>query len=190
MIKFRTIHARAGAGWCAVRAKAEKGHGGIRGGRTRRGGILLEVLLAVALFAGAAATALACVKSVFAALDRTRREQTAVDLARSKMAQLEAGLVSMTELRGQSVDGVGVASDRDQGTGSNGSNSSDASATRWIVETHTRRTEFTNLSLVELTVREDLPDSAAPFSYTLRQLVNLKPGDAEAETEASGPTRE
>lgn len=142
-----------------------------------RGGVLFEVLLAVALFAGAAAFSLGCVKSVFTALERTRREQEAVDVARSRMAELEAGLITLADLRGQAVDAIGSMTD--QGSASIGADS----AARWIVDVKTQRTEFTGLSLVELTVREDASRGGANeddlMSFTLRQLMPLRRGDAE-----------
>jgi hypothetical protein len=142
-----------------------------------RGGVLFEVLLAVALFAGAAALALGCVKSVFSALDRTRREQEAVDIARSRMAELEAGLINLADLRGQSVDTIG--SYTMQGSDAAGA----VNPARWAVDVKTQRTEFTGLSLVELTVREDVPPSMADdvdrMTFTLRQLMPLRRDDAE-----------
>src|SRR5689334_1325304 len=80
-----------------------------------KGGVLFEVLLAVALFAGAAALALGCVKSVFSALDRTRREQEAVDVARSRMAELESGMITLADLRGQTVETMGSMSEQSSG---------------------------------------------------------------------------
>ena len=148
-------------------------------GTTRRGGLLFEVLLAVALFVGAASFSLGCVKSVFSALAQTRREQEAVDLARSSMAELEAGLIGLADLRGQPVDAVGSM------RGETAANvTSSTSRPRWIVDVKTRRSEFTGLSLVELTVREDtgVSDENAA-SFTLRQLMPLKRGDTNDEYE-------
>ena len=54
-----------------------------------RGGILLEVLLSLALFVGAAAFALGATRGVIGSLDRARREALAVDLARAKLAELD-----------------------------------------------------------------------------------------------------
>src|ERR1043165_8910114 len=67
-----------------------------------RGAVLFEVMLAVALFGGAAAFTLAAVRSVFASLDRVRLQQEAVDVAASTMAQLEAGAVTLADVRGES----------------------------------------------------------------------------------------
>lgn len=142
-----------------------------------RGGVMFEVLLAVALFAGAAALTLGCVKSVFSALDRTRREQEAVDVARSRMAELEAGLITLADLRGQSVNSIGSMS------GQESPSPSVENPARWIVDVKTQRSEFTGLSLVELTVREDPAHAdvsdGQPMSFSLRQLLPLRRDDAE-----------
>ena len=138
--------------------------------RPRTGAVLFEVVLAIALFVGAGAFALASVKSVFAALDRSRREQELVDLARTKMAELEAGMINMNDLRGEASASEGSASANErinklaQGQGS-----------RWSLNVQASRTEFTGLTLVELTASEtdvSVPE-AERLSYTLRQLMPL-----------------
>lgn len=145
-----------------------------------RGGVLFELLLAIAVFAGAAAFALASVKSVFAALDRSRRDQTLIDVARSSMAQLEAGIISLTDLResGESTaitDGMSV----NQQLNARGDGTS-----RVDVQVNTSRTEFTDLSLVEITVSElSAPGSGIGSDdalwFTLRQLMPLRGEGAE-----------
>ncbi|MBC7771966.1 MAG: hypothetical protein H7210_05690, partial [Pyrinomonadaceae bacterium] len=57
----------------------------------RRGTMLLEVMLALALFIGAGAAVLSIVGQSVGSLKATRERQHAVDLARSAMAELEAG---------------------------------------------------------------------------------------------------
>ncbi len=139
-----------------------------------RGGILFEVMLALALFVGAAAFTLAAVRSVARTLERSRLEQEAVDLARSKLAELEAGVTTLAGLRGES-DNVAAedanASDVDEA----------AAPPRWRIDVSVGRSEFTDLSLVELTVIEIVPPEveaagANPMRYTLRQLVALREG--------------
>ncbi len=133
-----------------------------------RGAVLFEVMLAVVLFGGAAAFTLAAVRSVFTALESMRLQQEAVDLAKSKMAQLEAGLITLADLRGDA-----------------GATTTDASADapktghEWNFELKTQRTPYTSLTLVELTVRQsgvdaEKPNDAAPMSYTLRQLIKTR----------------
>jgi len=144
--------------------------------RARRGGILLEVVLAIALFAGAAAFALASVRSVFNTLEQARLLQEAIDLARSKMGELEAGLITLADVRGNEPQQIGSielkGEDRD-------------ASNRWQIDVATERTEFTGLSLVELTVTQSEP-AEHPTRFTLRQLMALRDADApeyEAELE-------
>ncbi|MCP3904423.1 MAG: hypothetical protein GY715_12415 [Planctomycetes bacterium] len=145
---------------------------------TRRGGILLEVLLSLALFVAAAAFALGATRSVVGTLDRSRREALAVDLARSRLAELEAGIVTLAELR-DDAEGLSRA-----GSVEAFGEEADDGGRRWEIDVTTERTEFTGLVLVELTVRE-APDEAVNdpsriVECTLRQLVALREGDDEA----------
>lgn len=143
----------------------------------RQGAILLEVLLAMALFVGSAAFCLGVTKSLFSALERADRRRLAVDLACSKLAELEAGLITVQELRGEWSGGVGSRPDDADLAGV-------PAGPRWAFDTVTTRTEYQGLSLVELTVTE-IPPEAGPgpddaVSFTLRQLVALREQDPEA----------
>jgi hypothetical protein len=143
-----------------------------RSRRCERGGVLFELLLAIAVFAGAAAFALASVKSVFAALDRSRREQMLIDVARSRMTQLECGMISLADLR---EFGPGAA--MTDGISVNERLNTRDSAPQVEIQVQTRRTEFTELSLVELTVSEPIgpqTNSDEALSFTLRQLMPLR----------------
>ena len=138
-------------------------------GEHRRGGVLFEVMLAVALFVGAATFTLASVRSVTRTLERTRLQQEAVDFARSRMAELEAGLTTLGGIRG------------DADTDDPNSTDFDAAAQhpRWHIEVSTARSEFGSLTLVELTVIENMPadleaKGESPMRYSLRQLVTLR----------------
>jgi hypothetical protein len=146
-----------------------------RTGAQRRGSILFEVMLSVALFVGAAAFTLAAVRNVANTLERSEAQQEAIDLARSKMAELEAGLITITSLRGEFEGDVGsrgaASADIDAGPA--------AARPRWRMEVNSMRSEFTGLTLVELTVLENLPPEAEshganPMRFTLRQLVSLR----------------
>jgi type II secretory pathway pseudopilin PulG len=142
--------------------------------RLRRGGILLEVVLAISLFAGAAAFALASVRSVFSTLEQARLLQEAIDLARSKMSELELGLITLADLRGNEPQRIGSFDFRGDGQGA---------GPAWQIDVTTQRTEFTGLSLVELTVAQTEPVEQ-PTRYTLRQLMSLRDaGTAEYEAE-------
>jgi len=139
----------------------------------RRGGILLEVMVSMAIFIAAAAFVLSATRNVFSGLERSMRDQQAVDLARSKMAELDAELVSIMDLRDGVIRSVGsIEAYRDE-------DGPVDSRPAWIIEVSTERSEHANLTLVELTVREDRVGEDAA-RYTLRQLIRLREEDAEA----------
>ena len=144
--------------------------------RRRRGAILLEVLLAIGLFVGAAAFCLGVTKSLFSALERADRRWLAIDLARSKLAELEAGLITVQDLRGEWSGGVGSRPDDVELAAA-------ASGPIWEIDTVTTPTEYRGLSLIELTITEVPPDGGVEnhvVTFTLRQLVALREQDPEA----------
>ncbi len=147
--------------------------------QARRGAVIFEVMLSVALFVGAAAFALGASKSVFTALDRARRQHEAVDLVRSKLTELEARMINLADLRGQEVQSVGSIE-------SFGSDRLDPQAhtTRWVLDVKTQRTQFTGLTLVELSITEvrddDRTAGAAPTTVTIRQLMPLRDAEVDA----------
>ena len=156
------------------------GRGRFKNRFARRGGVLFEVVLSIALFAGAAAFALGAVRSAFDKLDQTRRKQQAIDLARSKLAELEAGLITLADLRdGAAQQGLLPA-------GSNGLEDERQPETgpQWSFHVEVHRAPFAELSLIELTVTEAVPGAPEPAGsdgvrYTLRQLIKLRETDAE-----------
>lgn len=131
----------------------------------QRGGVLFEVVLALALFGGAAAFTLAAARSAFGVLERARTRHVALDLARTKLAELEAGLAAPTELRGE-IEFPSRPSPRLEPS---------PAAMRWHLELTTQRSEFSHLSLVQITVTELLPEgsSQVPLAVSLRQLMRL-----------------
>jgi hypothetical protein len=144
----------------------------------RRGAILLEVVLSIVLFVGAASFCLAATRSLFEALDRADRRDLALDLARSKLAELEAGLVTLGELRGEWSGAVGSRLEDDD-------LELDEDEPRWSIDATTSRSPFSGLSLVELTVTEltgvlEVDENRPATTITLRQLVVLREIDAEA----------
>ena len=153
----------------------------------RRGGILLEVLVSLALFVGAAAFALGATRSVLSSIDRARREAMAIDLARAKMAELEAGLITLSDLR-EASSGVDAVGSFDEFMGEETYDRPSATP-GWIIDVSSERSGFTGLTLVELTVSEDVPEPTEEdvrlISYTLRQLVALRDevGEEEYETD-------
>ncbi len=145
---------------------------------TRRGALLLEVLLSIALFAGASAFALGAVGSVFDALDRAKRQQEAVDIATSKMAELEAALINVRDLRSEWMGQIGTYEPNLDFDSFN-------SSLRWEIDVQTYPSEFAGLNLVELTVTEvtdamNDDGNYAPMSFTLRQLMPPREADVEA----------
>jgi hypothetical protein len=135
----------------------------------RRGAVLFEVMLSIALFVGAAAFAMAASRSMLGNLDRSLRQQQAVDLARSKMGELRAGLINLQDLRAQHMVGVGSLENFNEHAGAQ---------PLWLIEINTERSEHAGMTLVELTVFEEgPPDVAARF--TLRQLVQLREVEGE-----------
>jgi type II secretory pathway component PulJ len=64
----------------------------------RRGGILLELLLAIALFATAASFTLSAMRNALDSIRRAELRARAFDLAASRLAELDAGLVSVGDL--------------------------------------------------------------------------------------------
>jgi type II secretory pathway component PulJ len=69
-----------------------------RGSPRRAGGILLELLLAIALFAAAAAFTMSALRSATDGVRRADLRARAADLAESRLAELDTGLVSAGEL--------------------------------------------------------------------------------------------
>ncbi len=144
--------------------------------RRHRGAMLLEIMLAVGLFVGSAAFCLAVTRSLFASLQRTDRRHLAVDLARSKLAELEAGLETVQNLRGEWSGAVGSRLEDDLETIAPGS--------VWEIDVTTSLSEYRGLSLIELTVMEVSQDAGADrddaVSFTLRRLIALREQDPEA----------
>ncbi|MHC4948892.1 MAG: hypothetical protein ACYTG1_11615 [Planctomycetota bacterium] len=148
--------------------------------RPRRGGLLLEVLVSIALFAGAAAFVLAAMRSALDGIDRAERRREALDLARSTIAELEAGLVSLGDLR------EGIAPGTDDALGPDL-----ALPSRWRIDARTEPSPWRGLTLLELEVFEetgeiriDLGEDESP-TVVLRQLVRLR--DAPGSAPAAGP---
>lgn len=138
--------------------------------RSPAGGVLLEVVVALAIFIGAALAVMACVDRAADSLERTRGMQRAADLARTAMAQLEAGLVMPTTLNGPvpALDGL----DRSGLPYSGGASGEGESG--WELEISTEPSDFGSLTKVMVTaVRRRAESGTVMHSYTLTQLVRL-----------------
>lgn len=160
----------------------------------RRGAILLEVILSVALFTMGALAILAQMSQGARSVEQTRLARQAADLAATAMARIEARLVAPESLTGPaerwdreqqesledslaSMEGsmAGAAGPAmmlgDFGTGDSG----------WELSVETEPAPFDGLTLVAVTATYEDPQRAgAPgASYTLRQLVRLGTGPAD-----------
>jgi len=116
-----------------------------------RGAILLETLLAIALFAGAALFTIGTLRGALAATQRSAVRLRAADLARTSIAELEAG--------------IGRANDLDR------RDQPDPDELR--AEVRTSPSSFEGLTLVEVTVRVPRDDGTDQTILTLRQLVRI-----------------
>lgn len=131
----------------------------------RRADVLLEVLVAIAVFAAGAALLLTTARESLSALERADQRERAVDLARSVFARLEAGELNVQDLRASRADSDGEGAWRDE---------------RLALEASTERTPWAGLTLIELRVRDADAANGTPPLCTLRQLVRLGRGDTAA----------
>ncbi len=145
------------------RAPRRAGYAGLRGA------ILLEVLIALALLTGGGMLMLDVIGNAYHGLARSRQLEFAADLARSKLAELEAGLIPLDELDGTTVERIGsidLVSD---------SFSYSPHVETWLIEVETSRTAFAGVTDVAITVRlDDENDPEHAPSATARQLMRLR----------------
>lgn len=148
----------------------------------RRGALLLEAVIAVAIFVAAGSAILAVVNDSAAAMARARDMIAAADLARSAMARLEAGIANVRELNGPVPLWRDDESAREGDAGSTPAGFADAppEPSRWELRVTTDRSAFAGLTRVTVEAfKRSAPGSdRLEASYTLRQLVRLSP-DAE-----------
>lgn len=143
---------------------------------TRRAGILLEVMLSLAIFVAAALTITTTLTQAVGGVEQARHLTRAADIARSAMAELEAGLKSPLTVAGPVpvwTDEPGASDEESlvpHATVGGGPQSSRGEDTSWEIEIETERSSFTGLTLVTLRVL-DAEGRGRP--YTLRQLVRL-----------------
>ncbi len=166
----------------------------------RHGWLLLEMMIALAIFVGIAFVVLGSLGQGVASAQRTRDRARAVDLARSTMAKLEAGLGTPANLSGpvpawapddEPTDDASVGA----GVGpaqSVGFDESPRQPTLWEVEIDTLPSDFDGLTHVTVTVvKHDVPESdIAVVSYTLHQLVRLSAQADDSVGEVDALTRE
>lgn len=156
-----------------------RGPSGVR----RRGGLLLETLVAVAIFVGVATFSLAAVRDGIAAAERARLRLVAVGLATSRIAEVEAGLVSPWK--------VGEADGLDD------ESTFDAEDSPLRLEMEAAPSNFDGLVRVVVSVYEEASgSSAANPPRRLARLVALVPdvsadaGGDDVDLEADGSSSE
>lgn len=153
-----------------------------RGARRPRGALLMEMMLALAVFVGAALAILSAMGQSAASLAAARERQRAMDLARSAMSRIEAGIETAETLNGP------VPEWQDEESTSE-FDDAPPEPTGWELVIRTSPFGGTGrggdavagggLTLVEVTAMRRDPGRAAPaVTVTLRQLVRL---GAEAE---------
>lgn len=132
--------------------------------RRQRASVLLEVVVAIAVFVAAATVLLGLARDSIAAVNRAEERELAVDLARDGMARVATGELTLADLRAGRIEPAE--------TGRVDGNAPESPfASRFRVDVRTQRSPFKGLILVELRVF----DAAAPRDSvalcTLRQLV-------------------
>lgn len=153
----------------------------------RRGAVLFELLVALAVFVVAASTLLATFGDVLGSIDRDTTTARAVDLARTRMSELEAGLVTIEDLRSE---GPRATSGGQTGSAeANGADAEDEATNRegLFVTASTTRSAFPGLTLVEIRVFQG--EGSVP-RFVLRQLMAMPEDRTEGgdlqEVELSG----
>jgi hypothetical protein len=137
----------------------------------RRGGLLLEVVISLAMLVMVGLFALGGARDGLAAAERAARRAAAVDLAASRLAEIEAGIVSL--------DAIGDLQDADLEGGLAGFEDQPP-PWRFAVEVETAPSSFDGLVRVEVVVRLDDPDQAPIELARLVTLVDERPAAADA----------
>ena len=128
------------------------------------GAVLLECVLALALFVTCGMAVLAMMDHAVDSVATTRDQEQAADLARSAMARIEAGLATPQTLNGP-VTSWGDDSD-------NSDQKQEGSSTPWALEVQTEPSQFEGLTKVSVRAFKQVGDHDLA-SYTLHQLVRL-----------------
>ena len=155
----------------------------------RRGVILLEIMLALALFVTVSLMILSIINQTLDGLGRSRDRLTAADRAESALAMIESGLARPETLNGPiqptrpEMDGSATGFDPDDAPPP-----PDAEP-EWALQIETEPSEFDGLTLVSVRAYR-IDESGAEYdgapSATLRRLVRLSAaGPASPETPAS-----
>lgn len=163
----------------------------------KRGAMLFEVMVALAILLMASMTLGGIVMQSVTKMDETRKTMQACDLARSTLAQIEAGLLDPSSVNGPAVrwDASMFLMPEDAGGLSEGEEPLEpmsdapagilsASGPQWMLAVETEPTNFAGLFMVTVTATlESEASDVALASYTLRQAVRLgsEPEDVAGE---------
>lgn len=153
-----------------------------------RGTILLEVLIAIAIFVGAGLAILGAAMRGERAVRRVREQEQAADLVRSALSAIEAGLATpqnvATLVRSAPGAGPRLVLDAEGMIESGGDDS-------WTLDVESEPSAVTGLTLV--TVRASKGEVESPTtSFAMKQLVRLTsetqggPGEQDELGEAAG----
>jgi hypothetical protein len=130
--------------------------------------VLLECLLALALFVACGLAVMAMMDRAASSVASTRDAEIAVDVARTAMAKLEAGIATSETLNGP------VPEWRDESDAS--FDESLPTGAAWNLEVHTEPSQFEGLTKVSVRAFKQTPGAQTELaSYTLHQLVRLGP---------------
>lgn len=123
----------------------------------RRGALLLEVVLALAIFVGAGLAVLGAVERAVGSAEYVRDLHVAADLARSAISGIEVGLEDPIAMNGP-------VRSWEEGEGTGAGNG-------WELRVEVSPAPFDGLTLVAVTAQRE--GGVRPVSCTLRQLVRL-----------------
>jgi hypothetical protein len=162
----------------------------------RSGAVLFEMVLALALFVAGAAMLSQVQTSVAQSLERARLSTQATDLATKALAELEAGIITLADLRT-----MRLRTERSTGRMERRVDVEDIDQpSPWTLSVRTERSPYSGLTLVEVTVayvegnpaqvaarNVELGEAAdgSQVRITIRQLMRLR-DELEGEASATG----
>lgn len=179
--------------------RAGRGGGRATAAVRARGALLLEIMVALAVFVAGGLAVMAMVNRAAASMSLARDYRAAADLARSAMAKIEAGIATPQTLHGP-VPAWNPEEDAGQDAGDGmGSGFADSppAPSGWELEIATEPSAFDGLTMVTVRAvrRAGEGSERTRASYTLRQLVRLSlqgdgsVGDVDPIAGSSGPGR-
>lgn len=156
----------------------------------RRGAILLEILLSLALFVMTASMLLSVIGQVVDGLGRSRDRLTAADRAESALALIETGLARPETLNGPVEPWQPEQDDSMTGIDPDDAPSSFDAEPRWALQIETEPSEYEGLTLVSVRayrIDETESEIEGSPSVTLRRLVRLSASPPDAASGGLSP---